>query len=170
MDRQDSDSLEIGQDLEHEKQSWQVKRIAWIVMVLAVLAALAGAAGSGPLSHRVLAQPGGGSLSVEYERWIRFTGPHELVVHLAPVQGGGDSARVWLGRDYLEAMEIENVVPEPERVEAGTDRLVFVFPLVSPGNPTAVTFHLKPHHIGPTTATVGREGGPPLRFRQSVLP
>ena len=113
-----------------------------------------------------------GSLSVEYERWIRFTGPHELVVHLAPVQGGeaGDSARIWLGRDYLEAMEIENVVPEPERVEAGTDRLVFVFPLVSPGNPTAVTFQLKPHHIGPTTATVGREGGTPLRFRQFVLP
>lgn len=167
MNPQDAEGLEIGQDLEHEKRSWLVKRIAWIVMTLAVLAALAGAAGSGPLSHRVLAQPGD-SLSVEYERWIRFTGPHELVVHLAP--GAGDSARVWLGRDYLEAMEIENVVPEPERVEAGTDRLVFVFPLVSPGNPTGVTFHLKPHHIGPTTATVGREGRPPLRFRQFVLP
>jgi len=167
MNQQESADLEIGQDLEHEKRSWLVQRAFSILMVLAILAALAGAVGSGPLSHRVLTQSGG-SLSVEYERFIRFTGPHELVVRLAPAQGG--SARVWLGRDYLEEMEIENVVPEPEHVEAGADRLMYVFPLVSPGNPTAVTFHLKPHHIGPTTATVGRDGEPPLRFRQFVLP
>jgi hypothetical protein len=168
MSQEDSDNLEVGQDLGHEKRAWRVKQASWILMVLAVLAALAGAAGSGPLSHRVLTHPG--SLSVEYERWIRFTGPHELVLHFASGAATGASARVWLGRDYLEGMEIENVVPEPEHVEAGADRLVFVFPLVSPGNATTVTFHLKPHHIGPTTATAGLEGKPPLRFRQFVLP
>lgn len=166
MTEHEPEGLEISQDLEHERRGWLVKRIAWITMILAILAALAGAGGSGPLSHQVLTRPG--SLAVEYERFLRFTGPHELIVHLAPAQG--DTARVWLGRDYLEEMEIENVVPEPEHVEAGADRLIFVFPLVSPGNATAVTFHLKPHHIGPTTATVGRDGQPPLRFRQFVLP
>lgn len=168
MGKPNSEDLEIHQGLEHQKRSWLAQRVAWILMLLAVLAALAGAAGSGPLSHRALERPG--SLSVEYERWIRFTGPHELVLHLAPGAAPGPSARVWLGRDYLEEMEIENVVPEPEHVEAGADRLVFVFPLVTPGNPTAVTFHLKPHHIGPTAATIGLEGKPPIRFRQLVFP
>jgi len=159
--------LQIDQDLAHQKRAWAVRRAGRAAMVLLVLAALAGLAGPGPLSE-ARAGDSGDPLALEYNRFTRRDAPAELRLRLNRPQGS--EARVWLGSDYLEGAEIESVQPEPDRVEAGTDRTVFVFPLVEPGNATAVTFYLKPRQVGSLAGRVGLEGGPSLRFDQFVYP
>lgn len=161
--------LEINQDMDHERRAWAVRRIAWIAITLLILATLAGLFGSGPLS-RTEAGRRGGPLFLEYQKFSRFTAPDELTVHLGPGAARGREARIWIGRPFLEEMEIESVVPEPERVEAGPDRYVFVFPLTRPGSAATFNFHLQAQTIGPLPGRIGLEGGPELSFQQFVYP
>jgi hypothetical protein len=39
---------------------------------------------------------------------------------------------VWIENGYIEAMRIESISPEPERVEAEDGRHIYVFPLAAP--------------------------------------
>lgn len=116
--------LEISQDLEHEKKAWRVQRIGWVVLGLVWLAGLAGLFGSGPLSGATATGP---DLRLEYERFVRYTAPQELTLHLGPGATARPKVRLWVDSKYLESQQIESVVPEPESVEAGPDRMVFVF-------------------------------------------
>lgn len=161
--------LEIDQDMDHERRAWAVRKAAWIAIALLILGAMAGLLGSGPLS-RSEAGRRGGPLFLEFQRFGRFTAPDELIVHLGPGAARGREARIWVSRPFLEEMEIESLVPEPDRVEAGPDRYVFVFPLVRPGAPSAFTFHLQAQTIGPLPGRVGLDGGPELSFQQFIYP
>lgn len=164
--------LEIDQDLDYETRAYNVRRVAWWLMALIVLAALAGLFGSGPLSH-TRAGEAGGPLSLEYGRFARLTAPATLEIQLGPQAAAVREARVWIDRRYLQDMQIEDMVPEPERVEAGADRLVLVFPLAaSAGAPGTTSFelHLQAQRVGPLHGRVGLEGGPSLDFHQFVYP
>lgn len=161
--------LEIDQDLEHEERAWKFRRIGWILMALIVFAGLAGLLGSGPLSHASAGGPES-PLRVEYPRFARFTAPAYLEIHLSPSAAAGREARVWIDRDYLQDMQIEDVVPEPERVESAGDRLVFVMPLAEPGRSTAIELHLQAQRIGSLEGRVGVEGGSSLQFQQLIYP
>lgn len=162
--------LEVDQDLDYEKRAYNVRRVAWWLMALIVLAALAGLFGSGPLSH-ARAGEAGDPLSLEYGRFARLTAPATLEIHLSPQAAAAGEARIWIDRRYLQDMQIEDMVPEPERVEAGADRLVFVFPLAT-GSPGATSFelHLQAQRVGSLHGRVGLEGGPSLDFHQFVYP
>jgi hypothetical protein len=49
--------------------------------------------------------------------------------------------RVWLSPDYLEGVQIEQITPQPERVEAGPERLTYVFPVGELSRATAFTLY-----------------------------
>jgi hypothetical protein len=162
-------SLQIGQDIAFLERSWTVQRVAWIVMALIVAAAFAGLFGAGPLS-RATAGALGDPLRLDYQRFLRFQTPTSLSVELNPTAARDGAFRVWLARDYAEAVRIQEVVPPPERVEAGSDRLIYVFLAAPAGGPAGVTFHLQPERVGPLSGRLGTPDGPTLSFNHFVYP
>jgi hypothetical protein len=164
-----SGDLELDQDLDFERRSWTVERIAWIIMTLVGLAALAGLLGPGPLSKTTIGEQGG-PLRLEYSRFGRFKAPLTLRVHVGPNAGQQGSMRVWLSREYIEGVQIEQVSPQPGQVEAGPEQLTYVFPRSEPQRSTAITFALKTGQIGRQRGCVGLTNGPTLCFRQFIYP
>jgi hypothetical protein len=83
-------------------------------------------------------------LSVEeYERVLRFGKPTTLQVHVdAPATTSGET-RVWLSREYLQSVQLQEIDPLPEKVEATPDRFVFG----AADKPTQITFELEPDQI-----------------------
>jgi hypothetical protein len=68
-----------------------------------------------------------GPLWAEYHRFWRLKSPMSLRLYFVPQAARSGQARVWLSRSYLEAMSVQHVTPQPQRVEAGPDRLTYVF-------------------------------------------
>lgn len=138
-------------------------------MALTTLAALLGLLGRGPLSRTTVgaeSEP----LSVEYNRFGRFQSPTTLRLNLGSDAARKGLVRVWLDRDYLENVQIQQITPEPQRVEAGSERLIYVFQLSELNQRTAVTFYLQLEHIGFLPGQVGLVEGQTLNFNQFIYP
>ena len=161
--------LEIDQDLDFQRREWAAQRIGWGAMLLVVLGALAGVFGRGPLA-KAAAGDEGGPLRLEYERITRKRSPAALKVRLAPNLATDSTVRVWLDRNYVEGIELERVVPEPEHVETAGDRVVFVFRVADPAQPAEIIFHIQPERPWIQSGRIGLASGPPLAFSQFVFP
>jgi hypothetical protein len=164
-----SGDLEIEQDLDFERQSWTIERVGWVAMAMVGLAALAGLLGPGPLSETT-AGVQGGPLWLEYSRFGRFRAPLTLRVHLGPNADQQGPVRVWLSREYLEAVQIEQVSPQPQQVEAGLERITYVFAVSEPSRSIVATFALKTARFGRQRGCVGIGDDPILCFRQFIYP
>lgn len=162
--------LELDQDLDFQRRSWAVQRVGWGVMALVAVAALLGLFGPGPLNNAITGSKEA-PLWLEYKRFGRFqTSAMLLRVHLGPEAGHDGKVRVLLNRDYLENVQVQQVTPQPESVEAGPKYLTYIFQVTEPNQPTAVTFHLQPEQIGLLSAQVGLPKRQPLSFTQFIYP
>ena len=169
MSMQRVGDMEIAQDLDFQRRSWVVQRIGWMFFGLIMLAAMLGFLGGGPLSAGT-AGSDTGPLQVQYGRFVRHRAPTQMEIKLRGSAVQGDEARVWVDREYLNGVELQNVVPEPDSVAAGSDRIVYVFKLRQAGEPASVVFDIMPDQDGLRTARVGLEGGEELSFTQFVFP
>ena len=66
--------------------------------------------------------------------------------------------------------QLQEIDPQPGRVEAAPGRLVYVFDVTPGRRPTAATFELQPDKVGPLEGRIGLDGGTSLTFRQFVYP
>ena len=137
--------LEIAQDHHDQQLTWTLQRWLWLVMAAAVVAGSLGVFGLGPLSDS-RAKAGGGSLELDYSRFTRHLTSTDLRFRLHP--GASDETRLWLTDAYLHEDRIERIDPQPVRVEAGPERLAYVFRLAEPDRPITATFHLKVLQLG----------------------
>ena len=115
--------LEIDEDARQERREWGVQRITWVLLYVLLAATALGLFGNGPLSKTV-AGAADGSLSLEYERFMRHRSPDTLRVTATPSGGRLDVA---FDRAYLQRISIEQIEPQPERVVAGADATHFIF-------------------------------------------
>lgn len=162
-------TLEVERDLNYERKSWITQRIGWIVMALVVVAGTLGLLGPGLLSYASAAD-GSGKLTVDYQRFGRLEAPEEMRMQIGPGAASSGSIRVWIARDFLERHLVEAITPEPEKVEAAGDRMVFHFPVTGVQSQTAITFRLEPQWPGKRECRVGLVDGPEVRFGGFVYP
>lgn len=157
--------LEIGQDLQYQQRSWTVERIGWITMFLITIAALFGLTGSGLISQ---AKEGQASdpLWLEYEHFGRFQSPEKLRIHINKTSAT-HQVQLGISRSYLEGVQIQQVTPEPDRIELSSDRLIYIF---NGTVPAAVTIYVQPEQIGILPGSVRLEGAHPLQFQQFIYP
>jgi len=164
------DGAEIHQDLPFQQRLWKFQRIAWGVMAAIAVAALLGLFGTGPLDEATAGREGS-PLWLEFNRFGRLQSETStLKVHLGPHAAVGSQARFWLGRDYLESIQIQQITPRPESVEAGPDRDTFVVRVSDPSRDSLVTLYFDPEKMGPLPGRGGLEGGKPLTFSQFIYP
>lgn len=156
----------LEEDLRFQRGLWRVERVSWWVEVAIVIAALAGLAGSGPLS-RGKAESGG--LTVEYPRISRMDSPDELTIDVQPSLVRGGQVRLELDRRWLDTVEIERILPEPEESDAGSEVAGFTF-RVREGAPASVRFALKHRRMGLRQGTFAVHGGDAVTLSQWIYP
>ncbi len=161
--------LQVMQDLDFEHRSWSVQRIGWVILSLIMGAAFLGLLGEGPFSAATAGEDGA-PFQVQYGRFVRHRGRVQMEFKLQPGAVQGGEARVWVDREYLSGVELQNVMPQPDSVEAGPDRYVYVFKLSEPGAATGIIFDLMPVQNGIRNVRVGLEDGPELSFTQVIWP
>ena len=159
--------LEVGQDLKFQRRQWTIQRVSWIVMVVVVIAGLLGLLGSGPLSD---ASAEDGPLQLDYGRFERKRKPTQLRIQVAAGTAQEGQFMLWLDEQYLQRVEIQNISPEPEQFQAGSDRTVYVFQVSDPSQPANVSFDIEPIAFGTFKGRLGLVDGPEIEFTQFVYP
>lgn len=157
--------LDLDEDFPFQRRQWVIERVGWGLLAVTLLAGAAGAFGDGPLSR---AQAGDGNPGLRYERFARHGKPVELEITVSRAQS--EEARVSITREYLSAMQVERVTPEPERVEASGDELSYVFAASKSASPITIIFTLRPDELGFHEASVRAGQGVPVTLKQFTYP
>ena len=161
--------LDLPEGCESRRLDLWLHRIGWTAMALVLAAALAGLMGTGPLSSRTADV--GPSLKVQYDRFARYHSPASLHVTVAHPPGA-DQLRLSLNREFLEAIELESVTPQPARVELASGGQTYVFdsPRLAAGN-AEIVFRYRPERtMRDLSGAVRLDGGPAAAFSQFVYP
>lgn len=160
-------AIEIDQDLDHARTLWPVQRAGWVVMLLLAIAGLLGVFGNGPLAS---ARAGTAGLTLEYDRFARHGARSALYADIEPTAVRGNTVKLWISQGYLEELEVESVLPEPESVESRGDVLLYTFVTADRSRPTRITLNVRPEGYWSQRASAGVEGGGAVSFRQFIYP
>ena len=162
-------TLELEQNADFQRRSWALQRLGWAVMGLLILAALLGLFGGGLLSSTTTSSQNGW-LALQYDRFWRLQSPMTLRVTLRPTALRADEAHIWLSRAYLEDVSVQHVQPSPHRVEAGAERLTYIFALSQAGQPMEVNFTVEPQRPGRVAGQLGLTDSTSLHFAHFIYP
>jgi hypothetical protein len=162
-------SLAEEQDLAYQQREWLFERCGWIFMTVVVCAAMAGLLGRGPLSHTTRTAEDG-TLRIEFDRFLHLHDPTVLVVRAPRGSEGKSHVRLWIDQEYLDAIEIRRLSPEPQRIEIAAGGQAFLFPVDDSEAAATVVLHAEPNAIGALRGKIGLQGRPPLTLDQFVLP
>jgi hypothetical protein len=168
MSTKPTSALHINEDLAFERREWFVQRIGWGVLALITLLALGGAFGKGPMSSAEAGDPN--VLRAEYQRFVRHSQSMQLQVSVAPLAVKDSQVELSVSREYLEKFTVEQIIPEPERVENTADALLFVFNARESQVPLKVTFTLEPEQLGWHSGSIALQTGAPVKIEQFTYP
>jgi hypothetical protein len=160
--------LQISENMEFQRRTWLAERVGWIVLGAVLVAALLGLLGGG--GFIASDQLEGEGLTVHYDRFLRVDSQMRLRIVARPTAESDTSLRIWISRDYVEALSLTTTTPQPDRVEAGADRYVFEFALADSTEAAAIVFELEARELGRLRGEIGVEGGSSVRFGQLVYP
>lgn len=156
---------EIGEDLVFQQRDWRAQRVGWALLGVLIVAGLAGLLGPGPLSN--VHAGGGKGLQVEYERFVRHGAQTELRVNI--MQPLSRHVRVAISREYLDTLNLQQVVPTPARVQASGQYIVYTFERAGRG-PMQATFTMEPEELGTHVARIAVDDGSRATVRQFTYP
>ena len=161
--------LELPQDMDFQRREWAVQRVGWFVLAFVVLAALAGLLGKGPLSS-TSEQSADRHVRAEFDRFLHYRDPTTLRLIVQPEALSGEELRLSLNHAYLDGIEIQRIMPEPDHEEAGSEQHTFVFRTSDLKEPSRITFHVTPDDIGSLAGELRAGEAAPLMFHQFVYP
>lgn len=159
--------IEVDQDLDFQRKDWRFERIGWGAMLLVGVGAILGLFGQGPLSDAT-ASAEDGSLRVEYQRFERHGSQSELTVFLRRAASTDTSVQLWIGDEFLRSVQLQQIVPEPERQISLGDRTLYEVAMRS--DTGRVSFYVTPQRIGTRTLELGAPGRATLKRSQFVYP
>jgi len=134
-----------------------------------LVASLLGAFGRGPLASAAAESPAG-TLRVDYERIVRRSSSTFLHLSAARVLVRDGVLAVRVNRQFLEAIELGGVVPEPLSVASAGDHLVYEFGATPGDREVHAVFEFKPLGLGRQGVEVAAAGSERVNFSQFVLP
>lgn len=155
--------LQLDDDVEFHRREWRMERAGAMALMVFTVAAAGGAFGDGPLSH-ARASAGDGRLVVEYDRFVRASHATDTRVRIAANGSRGD-IRLWIDLEYLSAIDVAAIVPEPARVEHQGSRVLYVFTRTAAA-PAEVVFRYEPKRAGRLSGRMGLADGPSAAWGQ----
>jgi hypothetical protein len=167
----ETDGIKIIEDnFAFQEKSWAFQRISWVILTLLLVAGALGLFGDmGPLANGRASTPDG-QLQVEYKQFLQYLSPVHVRIHVDPPETSGDTVRLWIDREYVDAFTLQDMSPQPDRVEVAADRLIYEFPVTEPGQPISITMSMRYMQAGRLSARLGLEDGETVEFWQLVYP
>lgn len=164
--------MQIEQNIRFQEREWRLQRLGWTVFAAIVIAAVLGLFGGGGLFAQKRIDTGKG-LALEFSRFERNGALTKLKIDVEPNDSGEHEFSIWIDRQYLQNMNIENIVPIPVRTKLAGDTLHFVFSArANQGDVYRIHFTLNADRIGITEGTIGLvdRAHATIRFRQLFYP
>jgi hypothetical protein len=156
-------SLELDQDLPFQRRFVAVQRAGWVLVALVLVAGLLGVFGTGPLAHATATAPSK-AFSVDYDRFLRTAQITQL--HISIEASGDRTTRIALSHDYLNAVNLGGVSPQPDSQTSRGNRTFLTY---DGGAPSEVDISVAPRLIGVHAATVW-VGDRHVSFHQVIYP
>jgi hypothetical protein len=167
--------LEVDEDLPFQRTMWRIERVGWGLFAVIVLGAVAGLFGEGPMSQATLetSDPGkpGHTVRLEYERFVRSHSDSRLNLSLpSPPPDTGDAAllSVWFSGEYLSAVDMGRISPEPVYEELDASGVRYYFRLHD--GPQQLIFRFRPQRAGSLSGSLRVNDGPATDFQQTIYP
>ena len=162
------EALELHTDIGFVRREWVAQRVAWGLMLLTVVAAVAGVFGTGPLSSTTV-RSGDGAIEVAYSRFLRVTAISQLDLKVASEAIEGGQIELWVSHEYLAAVDIDDILPEPSSASTSADGVTYTIE-VEGESPAVISIDIKPTGVGPHAGDLGVVDGPQVRVNQFVYP
>jgi hypothetical protein len=164
MARAAAQKPEISEDRAFQERFWTAERVAWVVFALLIIGAVAGVFGSGgPVASGTVTV---GESRIEYPAVARWEAGDEFSIRLV---GEAGERRLLLSSTFGEAFRIDDVQPQPARVEAVDVGHAYVFPAMSDA-PVEIHLDVTPRRPGYATYAIGDGTAPPARLSTFVWP
>ena len=135
----EKDIRQIEKHYSTQQMEWVAFCIFWILMSLVLVATALGLFGNGLLSNKTYTAKGN---KIEYKKFMRVEKGTELLVHL---NNAGENAKISLNNDYLKKVRIEQITPQPSKVELINNELIYTFSSIQKG---FIVFYLIPQKMG----------------------
>src|SRR5690606_11954318 len=111
----------IEKEYKFQKIEWPVFRVGWVIMAVFLITGIAGLFGSGALSER---KEENTEASVEYEQLLRYSVESKVFILLKKPLA---DSTLSINADYIKAMKIDKVIPEPIAMELNDSMLKYRF-------------------------------------------
>ncbi|HEV2128932.1 MAG TPA: hypothetical protein VGR22_09965 [Thermomicrobiales bacterium] len=114
---------------------------------------------------------GDGALVLEYERFVRHGARTTFSIAADSSQVENGEIELWMSSEYFDAIDLQNISPQPNEVRDAGDRRIMVFLVEDPSTTLTVELSARPREIiGWISAEAGVVDGPSIAFDQLSYP
>ena len=159
--------LQVGDHEAFKRREWRAERIGWLLTALLVVVAALGLLGPGPLSwtHATAANE---LVRVDYQRFGHLEADDKLTVTFAPAAVTDRSISLELAQEWVEAVDIDTITPQPDQ-QVATPYGLRLTVATEPGTEVTVQISYRAGDAGPIDAGV-RHAGVTIPFHQLIYP
>jgi hypothetical protein len=165
-----TNQLEIKQDIPFQQKTWTVQRVAWIILLVILGAGLLGLFGGTGLLAQASIGGTNDSLQIHYKRFTQYLSPTDMQIKIQLPTDTNDTLQLWIDRQYLDGFIVQNITPQPDKVEASFDHIIYEFAVAENTDTVTITLNIRHHRIGPLQGRIGLVDGQTLEFSQFVYP
>ena len=159
-----NNELQIEQDVDFQRKNWKFERAGWLFMLLFVLAAVAGLFGrGGVIWNTSVAGDKNDGLEIKYSSFVRQQAPEELEINM----GGTETTLVVQSKDFNK-IQINNVVPQPEKTESSADKITYTFPPQQTDRSVNISYKAK--EVGSAAFEISNGLGKKYSINQFIYP
>lgn len=141
MKRMKKDIPSINKDFKYQRAEWPIARIFWTLVAGVLIYGLLGGFGDGEtvLNRKTLNLSGS---HIEYDRYLRVEKNFTIKIFLSD---SAQNCSVGFNKDYIDKVQITQVIPEPKKVELKANKIVYTFSTSGAGT---ITFFNDPLKMG----------------------
>jgi hypothetical protein len=161
--------LNIGDDEDFEKAWWRVEVGVWLFLCAFLACAAAGLWGRGWLAN-ASASSTDAQLTVRFERILRFKTPSRMEVTISPALNHDGRISLWVSRDLLKQLGMQQVIPQPDRSVPQEDGVTYEWASGTGNHLVGVAFDLQPEAPGMFLGSIQTDSLHRLTLRSIVLP
>lgn len=161
--------LDLNVDAGFQRREWRWQRIGWVVIGLILVGALLGVFANGPLSHESARSPDG-QVRVVYQRFARHDGVSSIGIQVQPAAARHGQYVLTIGGDWAQAIQIEDVVPQPSTWTSRGGAQILEFDSADPQLPLQVEVDYHADTVGWHPGQVGVVGADPAQLGQFMYP
>jgi len=161
--------LQLDDDPTFAHRQFRVQQVGLALLGLFLAAALVGVFGEGPVAQ-VDRRGADGVVAISMDRFVRSGANESLAITIAGGQASHGEVQVAITTDWLNAISLAGISPQPAQIEARDDQQVLVFAVDDPAAPLVVEIGYGADYIGRRSLTVAVGTHDPVRVWQVAFP